>query len=290
MRDFVITADSNCDLPEEYIKENHIGIIPHYYDIDGVTYGDEKNLTAKEFYDLMRAGKMPTTMASNPAVIRDTFQSYADQGVDVLHFSFSSALSGGHSNVVCGAEEICEENPGMKIRVVDTLNVSLGEGMVIMKAVRMKREGKSLDEIADWVEEHRNEFCVFFVVDDLFHLHRGGRLSKTSAIVGSVLNVKPILIVNEEGKLVNSGTVRGRKKALNTIVDRAAESMGQEYLSDDWDLCVVHADAPEDAQMVADALKEKTGKQALINVVSPSIGAHTGPDVIGILCMGKKRG
>lgn len=289
MRDFVITADSNCDLPDEYIAANGIGIIPHYYDIDGVTYGDEKNLTPKEFYDLMRAGKMPTTMASNPAVIRDTFQSYANRGLDVLHFSFSSALSSGHSNVVCGAEEICEENPGMKIRVVDTLNVSLGEGMVVMKAVRMKKEGKSLDEIADWVECNKQHFCVYFVVDDLFHLHRGGRLSKTTAIVGSVLNIKPILIVDREGKLVNNGTVRGRKKALNSIVDRAVAGMGQEYLSEDWDLCVVHGDALEDAQTVAAALKEKTGKDVLINTVSPSIGAHSGPAALGILCMGEKR-
>ena len=286
----MITADSNCDLLPEYIRENNIGIIPHYYDIEGVTYGDEKNLTPKEFYDLMRAGKMPTTMASNPAVIRDTFQKSADQGLDVLHFSFSSALSGGHSNVVCGAEEICEENPGMKIRVVDTLNVSLGEGMVIMKAVRMKREGKSLDEIADWVEQNRLKFCVYFVVDDLFHLHRGGRLSKTTAIVGSMLNVKPVLIVDDEGKLVSHDKVRGRKKALNSIVERAVESMGEEYLSDDWDLCVVHGDAPEDAQMVAAALKEKTGKDVIINTVSPSIGAHSGPAALGILYMGKKRG
>ncbi len=286
----MITADSNCDLLPEYIRENGIGIIPHYYDIDGVTYGDEKNLTPKEFYDMMRGGKMPTTMASNPAVIRNTFQKYADQGLDVLHFSFSSALSGGHSNVVCGAQEICEENPGMKIRVVDTLNVSLGEGMVIMKAIRMKRDGKSLDEIADWVEENRLRFCVYFVVDDLFHLHRGGRLSKTTAIVGSVLNIKPILIVDDEGKLVNNGTVRGRKKALNTIVERAVKSMGEEYLSDDWDLCVVHGDAPEDAQTVAAALKEKTGKNVIVNTVSPSIGAHSGPAALGILCMGEKRG
>ena len=289
MRDFVITADSNCDLPNEYIAANNIGIIPHYYDIDNVTYGDEKNLTPKEFYDLMRAGKMPTTMASNPAVIRDTFQRYADRGLDVLHFSFSSALSSGHSNVVCGAEEICEENPGMKIRVVDTLNVSLGEGMVVMKAVRMKKEGKSLDEIADWVEQNKLHFCVYFVVDDLFHLHRGGRLSKTTAIVGSVLNIKPVLIVNNEGKLVNNGTVRGRKKALNSIVERAVAGMGQEYLSKDWDLCVVHGDAFEDAQIVAAALKEKTGKDVLINTVSPSIGAHSGPAALGILCMGSKR-
>ncbi len=290
MRDFVITADSNCDLPLEYVKANNIGIIPHYYDIDGVTYGDEINLTPKEFYDQMRAGKMPTTMASNPAVIRDTFQKYADQGLDVLHFSFSSALSGGHSNVVCGAQEICEDNPGMTIKVVDTMNVSLGEGMVVMKAVRMKQEGKSLEEIAAWVEQNRLHFCVYFMVDDLFHLHRGGRLSKTSAIVGSVLNVKPILIVDDEGKLVNSGTVRGRKKALNTIVERAVEGMGQEYLTDEWDLCVVHADAEEDANTVAAALKEKTGKDVLVNYISPSIGSHTGPAALGILFMGAKRG
>lgn len=290
MRDFVITADSNCDLPLEYVKAHNIGIIPHYYDIDGVTYGDEINLTPKEFYDQMRAGKMPTTMASNPAVIRDTFQKYADQGLDVLHFSFSSALSGGHSNVVCGAQEICEDNPGMTIKVVDTMNVSLGEGMVVMKAVRMKQEGRSLEEIAAWVEQNRLHFCVYFVVDDLFHLHRGGRLSKTSAIVGSVLNVKPILIVDDEGKLVNSGTVRGRKKALNTIVERAVEGMGQEYLTDEWELCVVHADAEEDANTVAAALKEKTGKDVLVNYISPSIGSHTGPAALGILFMGAKRG
>ncbi|MBQ9118708.1 MAG: DegV family protein [Lachnospiraceae bacterium] len=289
MRDFVITADSNCDLLPEYIKENKIGIIPHYYDMDGVTYGDEVNLTSKEFYDMMRAGKMPTTMASNPAVIRDTFQKYADQGLDVLHFSFSSALSGGHSNVVCGAEEICEENPGMTIRVVDTLNVSLGEGMVIMKAVRMKQEGKSLQEIADWVEENKQHFCVYFVVDDLFHLHRGGRVSKTTAIVGSMINVKPILIVNNEGQLINSGTVRGRKKALSTIVNRALENMPEEYRTPDYDLCVVHGDAAEDAQVVADMLAEATGMKVIINVVNPSIGAHSGPGALGILCMGKAR-
>lgn len=289
MRDFVITADSNCDLLPEYIKEHKIGIIPHYYDIEGVTYGEDKNLEPAEFYNLMRSGKMPTTMASNPAVIRDTFQHYADQGLDVLHFSFSSALSGGHSNVVCGAEEICEENQGMKIRVVDTLNVSLGEGMVIMKAVRMKQDGKSLDEIADWVEENKKHFCVYFVVDDLFHLHRGGRVSRTTAIVGSMINVKPILIVNDEGKLVNSGTVRGRKKALNTIVERAIANMGEEYLGPEWDLCVVHGDAPADAELVAAKLREKTGKEVIINTVSPSIGAHSGPAALGILCMGRQR-
>ena len=289
MRDFVITADSNCDLLPEYIKEHNVGIIPHYYDIDGVTYGDEINLTPKEFYDEMRKGKMPTTMASNPAVIRETFQKYADQGVDVLHLSFSSALSGGHSNVVCGAQEICEENPGMTIQVLDTMNVSLGEGMVVMMAVRMKEAGKSMQEIVDWIEENKLHFTVHFVVDDLFHLHRGGRVSKTTAIVGSMINVKPILSVDDEGKLVSRGTVRGRKKALSSVVTRAIENMPEEYRNDKYDICVVHADCEDEAKMLADMLKEKLNHDVMINVISPSIGAHTGPGAIGVLCMGEKR-
>ena len=127
MKDFVITADSNSDLLADYIKEKQIGIIPHYYDLEGVTYGDEVNLTPKEFYDKMRGGLMPTTMASNPEVIRRTFQNYIDQGLDILHISFSSALSGGCNNVMAGARELCEENPDAKIIVLDTLNASMGE-------------------------------------------------------------------------------------------------------------------------------------------------------------------
>lgn len=289
MRDFVITADSNCDLLPEYIHEKNIGIIPHYYDIDGITYGDEINLTTKEFYNKMREGKMPTTMASNPAVIHDTFQKYVDQGLDVLHISFSSALSGGHSNVVVGAAEICEENPGSKIVVLDSLNVSLGEGMVIMKAVRLKEEGKTLDEITEWIEENKLHFCVQFTVDDLFHLQRGGRVSKFTAIVGSMINVKPILVVNNEGGLVPAGTVRGRKKSLSTIVDNMEKQMGK-YKEDDDVICVVHGDAQSDAEHVVSLIKEKfPQKTVIVNSISPSIGAHSGPGAIGIIFMGESR-
>jgi DegV family protein with EDD domain len=217
MKDFIITADSNCDLPINYIKEKHIGIIPHYYALEGVIYGDEINLTPKEFYDKMRTGLMPTTMASNPEVIRNTFQALLGQGLDILHISFSSALSGGCSNVMTGAQELCEENPGAKILVLDTLNASMGEGMFIIKAVRMKEAGKSIDEIYSWLEEHKMDFCVRFTVDDLGHLHRGGRISKTTAIIGSMINIKPILYLNTEGQLVALSSVRGRKKALSSI-------------------------------------------------------------------------
>lgn len=289
MKPFVITADSNSDLQEVYIKEKQIGIIPHYYDLEGITYGDEINLTPKEFYDKMRGGLMPTTMASNPEIIRNTFQSYVDQGFDILHISFSSALSGGCSNVVTGANEICEENPGSKIIVIDTLNVSMGEGMFVMKAVRLKEEGRTIDEVVTWLEEHKQDFCVRFTVDDLNHLHRGGRISKTTAIIGTMINIKPILYVNPEGQLVSQSTARGRKKSLATICNDMIDCMGKYKDSDDA-ICIAHADALEDAQYLAELIREKLpNKQIIINFVSPSIGSHSGPGAIGLCFMGEKR-
>ena len=289
MKDFVITADSNCDLPIEYIKERNIGIIPHYYDIDGVTYGDEINLTPKEFYDRMRAGVMPTTMASNPEVIRNTFLSYVEQGLEILHISFPSSLSGGCSNVMAGAREICEENPDAKILVLDTLNASMGEGLFIIKAVEMKEAGKSIDEIYNWLEEHKMDFCVRFTVDDLGHLYRGGRISKTSAIIGTMINIKPILNVNSDGKLVPLTTVRGRKKSLTTICNQMLESIGK-YKDDEDVVCIAHGDAYEDALFLKELIAEKLPhKKIMINTVSPSIGAHSGPGAIGICFMGEVR-
>ncbi len=289
MKDFVITTDSNSDLLDHYVKEKQIGIIPHYYDIEGVTYGDEINLTPKEFYDKMRAGLMPTTMASNPDVILRTFQSYVDQGLDVLHISFSSALSGGCSNVMSGAKEICEENPGAKIIVIDTFNASLGEGMFIMKAVEMKEEGKSLDEIVAWLEDHKQDFCVRFTVDDLGHLQRGGRISKTTAFIGSLINVKPILYLNPEGQLVSLTTARGRKKSLATICNDMLEGMGK-YIDGDDPICIVHGDAYEDAKYLEGLILEKLpNKKIIINYISPSIGAHSGPGAIGLCYMSEKR-
>ena len=289
MRDFVITADSNCDLLPEYIKEKNIGIIPHYYDIDGVTYGDEINLTPKEFYDLMRKGVMPTTMASNPAVIHDTFTNLISKGYDILHISFSSALSGGHSNVVTGAREILEENKEANIYVLDTLNVSMGEGLLVMEAVRLKEEGKSMEEIIAYLEDNKMKIGVEFTVDDLFHLQRGGRVSKMTAIVGTMINVKPILIVNSTGNLVANGTVRGRKKSLATIVNNMLQNMGDEKANPST-ICVVHADALEDALYVEKLIKDNLPNHSvIINTVSPSIGSHSGPGAIGVCYIGTKR-
>jgi DegV family protein with EDD domain len=295
MKDFVITTDSNSDLLPDYISEKGIVIIPHYYELNNTVYGDEVNLTPKEFYDSMRGGLMPTTMASNPAVIHSTFLKLITEGKEVLHISFSSALSGGCSNVAAGARELCEEYTDAKIIVVDSLNASLGQGLMVMKAVELKESGKGIDEIADWLLQHISNFCVQFTVNDLFHLQRGGRISKVSAFVGSMINLKPILVVNDEGKLVPSGTVRGRKKSLSTIVANMVKEMGEAVEADaavknSLTICVVHGDALEEAEYVAKLIKDVVKEaNVIINVISPSIGAHSGPGAIGICFWGENR-
>jgi len=307
MKDFVITTDSNSDLLPDYISEKGIVIIPHYYELNNTVYGDEVNLTPKEFYDSMRGGLMPTTMASNPAVIHSTFLELITEGKEVLHISFSSALSGGCSNVAAGARELCEEYTDAKIIVVDSLNASLGQGLMVMKAVELKEAGKGIDEIADWLLQHLSNFCVQFTVNDLFHLQRGGRISKVSAFVGSMINIKPILVVNDEGKLVPAGTVRGRKKSLSTIVANMVKQMGEADNTAMTEntaaentatiegsaclpICVVHGDAAEEAEYVARLIKEAVkDAKVIINVISPSIGAHSGPGAIGICFWGENR-
>ncbi len=289
MREFVITTDSNSDLPLTYIEENRIGVIPHYYMVEDEVYGDDRELTIKEFYEAMRQQKKVGTMASNPAVIEETFLKYEKEGKDVLHISFSSALSGGCSNVQVVAGQVMEEYPQMKIVVIDTLSVSLGEALMIMKAVALKKEGKSLEETVECLKQMIDHLCVQFTVDDLNHLYRGGRLSKTSAVLGTVVNIKPILYVDEAGKLVALSKVRGRKKALNTLADNLEERLGS-YKDQQIAIGIVHGDCEEDALYLKEMLKERFGfEEFLIGPVGPSIGAHSGPGALGLIFLGEHR-
>jgi len=289
MREFVITTESNCDLPKSYIDEHQIGVIPHYYTVDEEMYGEEKVLTNKEFYDEMRAKKKVATMASNPAVILDQFTEYAKAGKDILHISFSSALSSGCNNIINGANEVMEEYPDTKIIVIDTLSVSMCEGMMIMKAVEMRAAGKSIDETAEWIQANVSKLCAVFTVDDLEYLYRGGRVSRSSMVLGTMINIKPILHVNDEGKLVALDKVRGRKKSLSTILDIMEKKIGSCRDSQIM-VTVVHGDCEEEAQTFANMVKERFGfEEVLIGEIGPSIGAHSGPGTIGVLFLGDER-
>jgi len=227
MREFIISTESNCDLPSSFVKENNICVIPHYYTVEEDVYGEPGNeLTNKEFYDKMREKHKVGTQASNPAVIEEMFTEIVKSGKDIIHISFSSALSSGINNVQFVSDQIMEEYPEAKIIVVDTKAASLGEGLMIKKALELKAAGTSIEDTAKEVEALCPNIVTLFTVDDLDYLYRGGRLSKTSAVVGSLVNIKPILHINDEGKLVPLQKTRGRNKSLQIIVDLMGQKVG----------------------------------------------------------------
>ncbi|TAH75029.1 MAG: DegV family protein [Anaerolineaceae bacterium] len=289
MKEFIITTDTTCDLPDEYIREHNLNVVPLYYSFDDIVYGEKNQLEPKDFYNKMRSGSMPTTMAVNPDTARDIFTSLLDQNYDILHIAFSSALSGSCSVTATVARDLCEEIPGANIKVIDSLSASLGEGLLVHKAVKMKEAGKSLKDIADWLENNKLNLCHIFTVDDLHHLHRGGRVSKTTAIIGTLINVKPILHVNNEGRLVPINNVRGRKKALISLVDHMERRLpGFENKNDT--VFISHGDSLEDAEHVASLIKERFGiDDIVINYVCPTIGSHSGPGTIALFFMGNPR-
>lgn len=289
MADYVITTDSNSDVLPEFIKENNLTIIPQYYSFGDTVYGDELNMPPHEFYETMRKGELPKSQANNPAVIREKFEKILKEGKNILHIAFSSALSGSRNNVVMTANELLEDYPDRKIMVFDSLNASLGEGVSVYRAVELWKEGKSMEEVYDVLMEERDHVNVSFTVNDLYHLQRGGRVSKTTAVVGSLVNIKPILTVTAAGELKSDGTVRGRKKSLKTLVSRLEESLDLDSYGKDRMVAVLHGDCIDDAKAVADMVKDLGFTNVVINDVSPSIGTHAGPGVVGLINYGKLR-
>lgn len=286
MKPFVITTDSNSDLPASYIEAHHTTIIPQYYSFGDTVYGDELNMPPAEFYERMKNGELPGSQANNPAVIRERFEALIQEGFDILHVAFSSALSGSYNNVCVTARELAEDYPDSKIIVIDSFNVSLSEAIMVMQGDLYKEAGHTLEETAAFLEEFKMHMNVQFTVDDLFHLQRGGRVSKTTAIVGSALNLKPFMFVTAEGTLSAAGTVRGRKKSLRMLVERMKATLPE---NPDFSVPVgiVHGNCLEEAQLVADYVRAETGfTDIIINDISPSIGTHAGPGAIGLLYYG----
>lgn len=287
MSNYMITSDTTCDLPDSYVKENNIDIIPLYYNLDDIVYGDEVNLEPKEFYNRMREGKMPTTMACNPDSAEKIFRKILENGYDILHIAFSSALSSSYNTVAVVGKELAEEFPDRKIIVIDSKAASMGEGLIVYKAVENRKNNMSIEDNAKWVEDNLLNICHQFTVNDLFHLHRGGRVSKATAIIGTMINVKPVLHVDNEGALVSLNNVRGRKKAINALADNMGKVI-EGY--NNVVIMISHGDCYDEAFALGEQLKERFGvKEVIINYVCPTVGAHTGPGVIALFYMGKTR-
>lgn len=289
MDSYVIMTDNMADLPEDYIEEHGLKVLSLSYVLDGETYNREHPLDVVEFYNRMRNGSMPTTSQVNPEQAKAAFLSCMKEGQDVLYLAFSSGLSGTYSSGQIAAQEISEEKlyPDRRVVVVDTLSASLGEGLLVHRAVQLKEAGGTLDEVAHWVEENKLHLCHNFTVDDLFHLHRGGRVSKATAILGTMISIKPILHVDDEGHLIAIGKVRGRKKSLTALVDRMGEQMKG---FENKEVFISHGDCLEDAQYVEKLVRERFGIDSfIINHVGPTIGAHSGPGTIALFFMGNPR-
>lgn len=289
MNNYVITTDNNADLPEEFYKEHQIGCTYFSYTLDGKEYTKENFLPVEEFYSKMRAGSMPTTSQVNPERVRALFEPYLKEGKDILHIAFSSGLSGTFNSCRIAAQELMEEYPERKIRVVDSLAASLGQGLLVYLAQRRKEEGADFDSVAQWTEEHKKNIVHLFTVDDLNHLYRGGRVSRTTAILGGMLNIKPILHVDDEGKLIPIGKVRGRKKSLLELVTLMDTKIGSYEKSCDT-IFISHGDCREEAEFLAAKVKEKYHiTTELINDVGAVIGAHSGPGTMALFFVGDVR-
>ncbi len=288
-KDYMIFCDTNVDLPWDYFKKHNVKYMPMGFSINETEYAGtpEDSLPFKEFYDKMKNGALPKTTALAPMTAKEAFEESIKEGYDVIYIAFSSGLSATYNNAVIAKNELAEEYPDANIIVVDSLAASLGYGLMVNYAVALKKNGKLINEVADIIARDRQSFCQYFTVDDLNHLHRGGRVSKTSAVVGTVLGIKPVLHVNENGKLVPCGKVRGRKKSLDELVNKM-ESKTDGVANDI--VYISHGDCEDDAKYVADQIKKRFGvKKFLINYIGNSIGSHSGAGTVALFFLGKNR-
>ncbi len=291
--DFEIVTDSCCNLVEDMIDDFGLHILPLTFMVDGedVVYqsylkGEKTDL--KQFYTMMREGKVFKTSLPNLAESEALFRSILDKGHDLIYLAFSSGLSGTFQALSLMCSQLQEEYPDRKIYSVDTLAASGGQGLLVWYAVQHARAGETIDQVRDWVEENKLHLAHWFTVDDLMFLFRGGRVSKTAAWAGTLLNIKPILHVDNEGHLIPMEKVRGRKKSLNALVDHMEKSAVQP-ISDQM-VFITHGDCLEEAEYVAGKVKERFGvKDVIINYIDPVIGSHAGPGTMALFFLADQR-
>lgn len=282
-----IVTDTCCDFPQEMYKELDLAVVSLTVTYNGTDYNTYTEQWLKEMFDGLRKGADAKTCAVNPEGWRSVIEPELKQGKDVLVMAFSSGLSTTYQSAVIAAEELKEEYPERTINVVDTLCASLGQGLLVYYACQKRDEGLSLQELTQWVEDNKLHLCHWVTVDDLMYLKRGGRVSATTALMGSMLQIKPIIHVDDAGKLINVGKARGRKASLDTVVNKMVET---QIPGANDTVFICHGDCIEDAQYVEKVLKEQHGvKNVFIYYVGAVIGSHSGPGTIALFFLGEKR-
>ncbi|MBQ4051074.1 MAG: DegV family protein [Oscillospiraceae bacterium] len=287
---FILSTETTCDMDLTYYRSNNVNILGLTYILQDHEYeeGSDNSLETGEFYKLVREGAMPKTAQVSVEKAAKSFESLVKEGYNVLHLAFSSGLSGTYQACCIAANDVMERYPGAVVRVIDTLAASMGQGLLLTYAIEWKKQGLSLEELAEKIEAEKLHVCHNFTVDDLNHLHRGGRVSKMTAIIGTALGIKPLLHVDDEGHLINVSKTRGRKQSLNWLVDKMAERIG-DYENDFF--YISHGDCIDDAKYVADLVRKRFGlmKKIVIGNIGPVIGSHSGPGTVALFFMGETR-
>lgn len=288
MRDFMIMTDSCCDLPAQMVQELDVQVLPLSFLMEGkeyFNYPDNRDMEPVDFYNKLRQGSMGTTSAVSVGAFQEAMGAIAAAGKDVLYIGFSSALSTTYQSACIAAGDVMGEHPGCSICVVDSQAASLGQGLLVYLAAQEKRKGRSLEEVRDFVEREKHHIAHWFTVDDLNHLKRGGRVSVAAAFFGTMLQMKPILHVDDEGRLVPVSKVRGRKASIKAMLDKMAETV-----TDPTTVFISHGDVQEEVDGLAAAIRERfPGDEVVINFVGPVIGNHTGPGVIALFFLTKEK-
>ncbi|MDD6795422.1 MAG: DegV family protein [Clostridiaceae bacterium] len=286
----MIVTDSTSDLNYDLVKKYDIEVLPLEFMLGDEWhkhYADCRECSLETFYDEMKKGAITKTSQINQYTITENLSKILDKGLDVLYIAFSSGLSGTYQNSVRAVEELKEKYPNKKIFTVDSLCASGGEALLVYKAALLKEEGKSIEEVVEWVEKNKLNVIHWFTVDDLKYLKRGGRISATTAIVGTALNIKPILNVDNDGHLQSVGKARGRKLSLKKIIENIKNGIinpSEEVVFINQGACI------NDAETIKKALLEDVGvKEVIIGDIGPVIGAHTGPGILAVFCMGQER-
>ena len=283
---YVIITDSCCDLTEQQLQQWNVQCVPLTVLYNGENHDNFSDAAAvKAFYDVLRSGVTATTAAVNPDGWASRMEPALKNGQDVLILAFSSGLSITCQSAFIAAKELREVYPQRTIHVVDTLCAALGQGLLVWHACRNRDAGMDIDTLYRWLEDHKKNICHWVTVDDLTHLKRGGRISATTALVGTMLNIKPIIHVDDDGHLINLSKVRGRKAAMELLSSKMGETCT------DFDTAfIAHGDCPEDAAALEALIREKHGvKNVITGYVGPVIGAHTGPGVLVVFFMGTHR-
>lgn len=280
----ILSTDSTANLPKELYEKYNIKMIPMQINLDDKTYNDlSDELPVVEYYQRMREGATPTTAQINEFNAREYFEELLKSGEDILHIGFSTALSGSTFTLKRVADELNKENKN-QIHIIDSLNASCGEGLLVLKAHELIEEGKSIEEVKNEVEKLVPYVCSYFTVEQLKYLVRGGRVGKFSGIVGTLLNIKPVLRVNEEGKLVSYKKIITRKKSILELAN-----IVQEKIADKSKVLIAHAVCENDAKDFAQMLKESIGAEVVITDLTQVIGCHTGPGLLAVFFIGKEK-